>query len=238
MNSSAKVFDQSQAVSLAEAKKAFLDKILPVLIKSYEFKTAIDVGCGFGYFTKYLIDLGLEVTAIDARPENLAEASRRNPDAKLEIRNIEDPSIIQSGAYDLTLALGLLYHLENPFLAIRNLAAITRKLCIIETITAPFKTPIAVLVEEGAGQDQGLDYCALIPSESCFVKMLYKSGFRAVYRVSYLPDHRDFRSSVLIKRRRTILIASKLPLEHPLLLLVLEPKYSNQFIHYRFGLSG
>ncbi len=238
MNSSAKVFEQPQARSLAEAKKAFLDKLLPGLIKSCDVKTAIDVGCGFGYFTKYLAELGLEVSAVDARPENISHALRKNLDAKFDICNIEDPSTGRVGAYDLTLALGLLYHLENPFLAIRNLAALTRKLCIIETITAPFKIPIAVLLDEATGQDQGLNYCALIPSESCFVKMLYKADFQAVYRVTYFPDHQDFRSSVWTRRRRTFLIASKLSLKHPLLLLASEPKHSNQLVHLRFGLGS
>jgi SAM-dependent methyltransferase len=238
MNSSAKVFDQPHARSLAEAKKAFLDKILPEFIKSYELKTAIDVGCGFGYFTKYLTDLGLNVTAIDARPENITQASRRNPNSKFEDYNIEEQSIIRLGSFDITLSLGLLYHLENPFLAIRNLAAITRNLCFIETMIAPFKIPMALLVDEPADQDQGLNYCALMPSESCLVKMLYKAGFRAVYGVSFLPDHRDFRSSVWIKRKRTFLIASKFAIEHPLLLLTSEPKHSNLLVHFRFGLSS
>jgi tRNA (mo5U34)-methyltransferase len=38
------------------------------------------------------------------------------------------------GTFDVTFFLGVLYHLENPFEAIRRLAAVTRELAVIETL--------------------------------------------------------------------------------------------------------
>ena len=148
-----KVFDRPHAIALAEAKKDFLNRFLPELKKQIDLKTGLDAGCGFGYFSKYLKDIGLEVTAFDGRPENIAEARKRYPEVNFILHNVEDPTIQKLGYYDVILCLGLLYHLENPFLAIRNLAAITKKVLIIETMIAPFKQPIAILQEEDFGED-------------------------------------------------------------------------------------
>src|SRR5262245_54606566 len=115
------VFDMPHATRFTEARIGFLNKWLPGLTKSESLGTALDVGCGVGYFSRSLSDLGFEVVALDGRPENIAEAQRRYPKVKFAILNLEDPAVQELGSFDLVLCFGLLYHLENPFLAIRNL---------------------------------------------------------------------------------------------------------------------
>jgi SAM-dependent methyltransferase len=217
-------FNTPAALLINEARKNFLQKWLPDIIKRHGITTALDAGCGVGFFSRYLIHLGLEVTAFDGRPENLAEARKRNPDVEFKLCDVEDPSIISFGLFDLILCFGLLYHLENPFRAIRNLASLAGSILLIETVVAPTKSLAALLYEENLGQDQGLNYIALIPSESWFVKCLYRAGFPFVYKTTVLPDHKDFRSSLIKKRRRTVLVASKIELHSPLLVVFPEPK--------------
>lgn len=232
-----KVFDQSHAVEFAHAKRVFLNKFLPDLIKTYGLKTALDVGSGFGYFTRYLTELGLEVTAIDGRAENIAQASMRYPNLKFVVHNVEDLCLKQFGNYDLVFCVGLLYHLENPFLAIRNLFTVNNKILVVETRIAPFNGQFLFFHEESPDVDQGINYCALIPSESCFIKILYKAGYPYVYKFSELPKHKEFHTSLLRKRLRTMLIASKIDIKHSLLDFINEPKHTNRFLWYRFGLS-
>ena len=43
--------------------------------------------------------------------------------------------------------------------------------------------------------------------------MLYRSGFASVYRVISLPDHEDFRETTERARRRTVLMASTVPID-------------------------
>ena len=46
------------------------------------------------------------------------------------------------GQFDITLALGLLYHLKHPILALENLYQVTKELLVIETaIMPPERTP-------------------------------------------------------------------------------------------------
>ena len=54
--------------------------------------------------------------------------------------------------------------------------------------------------------------------------MLSRAGFPFVYKTKILPNHKDFRSSLIKKQMRTILVASKVKLSLPLLYLVPEPK--------------
>ncbi|MGO7770990.1 hypothetical protein ACC736_39985, partial [Rhizobium ruizarguesonis] len=72
---------------------------------------------------------------------------------------------------------GLLYNLENPFAAIRNLHRITEQYLFIETQIALGEGNDLVLVSEGQNQTQGLKFNALIPSRRALVKMLYVAGF-------------------------------------------------------------
>jgi SAM-dependent methyltransferase len=197
--------------SITETRKAFLGALLQELAPALELQTALDAGCGVGVFSAYLQAHGLGVIGVDARPENIAEARARHPQMALQVADVEDPGVLLTGPRDLVLSFGLLYHLENPFRAVRHLAALTGKVMVIESMVFPSRFPRAALVDEVHEADQGLRHVALVPSESCLVAMLYRAGFSAVYRPARLPDHDDFRPSLPHRRRRTILVATRLP---------------------------
>ncbi|MGH9678074.1 MAG: FkbM family methyltransferase, partial [Candidatus Acidiferrum sp.] len=65
-----------------------------------------------------------------------------------------------------------------------------------------------LLREEPRTDDQSLTDMACYPSEGSIVKMLYRAGFAAVYRVIPLPKHDDFRETQDHTRKRTVLLAS------------------------------
>jgi SAM-dependent methyltransferase len=229
-------FDTPDTLLYNEARKVFLETLLPNLVSEGSITTALDVGCGFGFFSGYLQECGLKVMAIDGRPENVAEARRRYPDVEIKVCDVEDPSMVSLGRSDLVLCFGLLYHLENPFRAVRNLASITGKVLLVETVIAPTRSLATFLYEEDQKLDQGLNYIALIPTESWFVKCFYRAGFPFVYKTMTLPNHEYFYSSLIKKRRRTVLVASKVKLFCPLLRVAPEPKtYRYMWDSFRLG---
>jgi SAM-dependent methyltransferase len=217
------VFDAPHARRFTAARQSFLRSVLPHFKQHLNLQTALDVGCGVGYFSAFLRDLGFQVVGVDGRAENVAEAQRRHPDIPFHVANVEDFSVTQLGRFDLVLCFGLLYHLENTFAAIRNLYALTAKVLLIESMVIPAQCPILKLHDEGQSEDQGLRFVAFYPSESAIVKMCYRSGFPFVYRFLKLPDHEDFHASLWRQRVRTMLAASHLPLNFPFLELVTEP---------------
>ena len=227
-----RVFDWKHYRYLNERREQTLELLLPDLIGTCNLRTALDVGCGFGEFSQYLAEKGLAVTGIDARVENIAEARVRCRDLEFSVLNIEDSGAHNLGRFDLVLCLGLLYHLENPFMAIRNLYALTSKIMLVESMVVPLKQPMTVLVDEHRTEDQSLNYVAFVPSESCIVKMLYCAGFGWVYGLRRLPDHVDFKKTWAHDRRRTVLIASKSKLDSSLLYRVPEQRLGMDVWHW------
>src|SRR6266540_299913 len=118
-------FDTPYTLRFNEARKALMGRLLQEIINGERVSNALDVGCGFGYFSQYLKQSGIEVMGIDGRPENVEEARKRYPDIDFKVYDIEELSVGSLGQYDLVLCFGLLYHLENPFRAIRNLSSLT-----------------------------------------------------------------------------------------------------------------
>src|ERR1700730_1679427 len=201
-------FDQRHYVKLIRARGETIRRVVTELKRELGLASALDAGCGVGFFSQILQECGLSVCGFDGRAENVAEAGRRFAAIAFEQGDIERAEILKLGEFDLTLCFGLLYHLEKPMLAIRRLRALTGKGLLLESMCIPGSGAGMVLREEPSAADQSLTDIALYPSESCLVKMLYRAGFAAVYRVAELPDHDDFRETAENARRRAVLFAS------------------------------
>lgn len=232
------VFDQSQYVSFNKARIDFLDVLLETLKREYVLKTALDIGCGLGYFSNYLHDKKFDVIGVDARQKNILEARKRYPHLQFGEGDLQSKDLVKYGSFDLVLCFGLLYHLENPFLAIRNLSLISKRIVLIESMIDAGKQVSARLVSEGRAEDQSLNYIAFMPTEACFVKMLYAAGFRHVYRPKSFPLHPDFEDHWKFGRRRTILLASKPDFKNSPLKRIEEPTIKPEYSRNYGSLKG
>jgi len=215
-------FDAPLAQELTRARQDFIQKFLAEIRTQAALRDALDVGCGVGYLSKFLLDLGFDVVAMDGREENIAEARKRYPGITFLTADAERLTN-EVQAHDLVLCAGLLYHLENPFRVIRNLHALTRRVLIVEGMCTPGPGAAMELLDEGSSKDQGLHFVAFYPTEECLVKMLYRSGFPFVYLFQRLPEHPLYRESARRKRERTMMVASKIPLTAANLTLAQEP---------------
>src|SRR5216683_870489 len=216
-------FDRRHYVELIRTRGETIRRLLPELKAALHLRTALDAGCGVGFFAQILHEWGLQVQAFDGRLENVIEARRRFPKIAFAQRDIEDAGIVGLGQFDLVLCFGLLYHVENPMLAVRHLRAMTRTGLLLESMCTPGGGTGMVLREEPDQDDQSLTDIAMYPSEGCLVKMLYRAGFTAVYRVAAMPDHEDFRETREHGRRRTVLFGSETPVRMAGFELMAEP---------------
>jgi SAM-dependent methyltransferase len=217
------VFDHPAQAEFMVARREFIGRFLPEWKQALGLRTVLDVGCGVGYFAASLRDMGFEVTAVDAREANISEARRRHPGIDFRVADVEDAQLAALGRFDLVLCFGLLYHLENPFRTMRSLYALTAKLLLVESICLPQETPLLLLFDEPAGEDQSLQSVSCYPSEGALVKMAFRSGFPHVYRFRELPDHDNFQRVVGLDRIRTMLAAATGELNFPLLDPAVEP---------------
>jgi FkbM family methyltransferase len=216
-------FDQKEYRQLVEARGEAITRAVKRLKPALKLSSAVDAGCGVGFFSQTLAESGLNVCGFDGRAANVEEARRRFPSIPFEQGNVEERAILQLGRFDLVLCFGLLYHLENPLLAIRHLRGLTEKCLLLESVCLPEERPSMLLREEPRQDDQSLGNVACYPSESSLVKMLYRAGFGSVYRVIPLPDHEDFRETAERARRRTVLLASSAPIDIAGFRLIPEP---------------
>jgi SAM-dependent methyltransferase len=222
------VFDQPLQSEAREVKMEFLRRVVAPWKSELSLNTALDLGCGVGYFSAMLQDQGFQVTAVDGRAENVAEARSRHPGIDFRVADAEDPSLTDLGTFDLVFCLGLLYHLENPLRAVRNLRALTGKVLLLESMVIPEEQPFLILMDEGPVEDQSLGAFSCYPSEGAILKMVYRAGFPHVYRFRELPSHEDYRASTGRTRRRTVIAASVPALDSPLLKIAVEPKLSGE----------
>jgi SAM-dependent methyltransferase len=215
--SAPRIFDQQHYTLLNRARGDAAARLLHEVKDALHLRTAVDMGCGLGHFSGLLQSLGFEVTGVDGRRENVEEAAHRNSNVSFRTANVEDPGVRSLGTFDLTFCFGLLYHLENPLLAIRHLHALTKSLLLAESVICQGDEPSMVLVDEAVSEDQGLEHIAFYPTEACLIKMFYRAGFTYVYRFAEQPGHSDFTATLEMRRVRTMLAASHKPISSKLL---------------------
>jgi len=211
------IFDKEHYQALNVAREAVVKRLLVEQFAPLNLKSAIDVGCGVGYFSNLLSSLGLRVTGVDAREENVLEARSRFPGIEFAVADAEHCTADQFGQFDLVLCFGLLYHLENPFRVVRNLAGMASRLALLEGMVYPSSEPIMSLLDENALNDQGVNYVAFYPSEACMAKMLVRSGFDHCYLPSPMPDHSNYQFQENGFRIRSMMAACREPIVSSLL---------------------
>jgi SAM-dependent methyltransferase len=101
-----------------------------------------DLGCLEGGFSLALAQLGAEVTGVEARAQNFAKCRLLQdhfglPKLRYVQADVKDFQAWRSDEYDVVLALGILYHLEDPVGWLRELAASTRAVLYVDTHFAP-----------------------------------------------------------------------------------------------------
>jgi SAM-dependent methyltransferase len=224
-------FDTESTREFTRIRQAVIAHLIAGLRLRDEFSSALDVGCGVGYFSRFLADLRFQVLGVDGREENIREAQHRNPDLKFLVANAEEITSVELGSFDFVLCVGLIYHLENPFRALRHLQALTGKVLFLESLTVPGKDPELKLLDEDQGEDQGLRNVAFYPTESCLTKLLYRSGFPFVYGLKVPPEHPILFDRETRRRERSMLVGSKRELLLPEFQLLSEPSFS-------FGLAS
>ena len=174
--------------------------------------SAVDLACHQGWFAMHLARRGFrEVVGVDGRDHHLADASLVA--RALGMRNfrtlradLEDAKPADIGEFDVTLMLGLLYHLENPVRMLRLARAVTRRLMLIESQVVPNLSGVVDWgshhfqrhmvgafgiideTEEGHGNETGIRGICLAPSIEALEWLLKRVGFARVERLLPPPD--------------------------------------------------
>jgi SAM-dependent methyltransferase len=181
-------FDTDAAVELNQARLAHLASLdLPLAGRS-----VLEVGAGVGRLTGFFLERDCSVVVTEARKENLDELRRRLPTVDARAADVEE-SLQHLGSFDVVFCYGLLYHLESPLRALRNMAGVCRDLLLIETMVCDARLPVLRLEDETTSVNQALRGLAHRPSPSYLALALNRAGFEHVYAATEPPAHPDYR---------------------------------------------
>jgi ubiquinone/menaquinone biosynthesis C-methylase UbiE len=162
----------------------------------------LDIGCHQGFYSLAMAKEGMRVTGMDAREESLRSARFASEAAGFgNIRyrqgRVELLAADEGRTYPLTLFLGVLYHVEDPMLCLRQVAAVTGEMCLIETQvvdevegyaewgsqewTRPYQGILALIDESGefkaGNRETGVTPMATCPSPKALLFMCRQAGF-------------------------------------------------------------
>jgi tRNA (mo5U34)-methyltransferase len=193
--------------------------------------TCLDVGCHEGFFAVAIAQRGARrVVGVDVREQSLRKASFAA--RALDLHNVQfrsgnvetlDPAAL--GLFDFTICFGLLYHLENPMLALRRVAALTKRYVIVETQVIdeiegetewgsrrkihPYNGVLALIDETaeftGGNMEASATTLATCPSPRGLETMLRHAGFDAIEFIE--PPGGAYEQ--LVRRKRVVCVAAK-----------------------------
>ena len=113
------VFLTPEALAINKARQ---DHLLSLGL-SIDGRTILEVGAGIGLHTGLFIDASCEVVATDTRPENVRELSRRYPNVRSAVVDLDQPGCLEEfGHFDICYCYGTLYHLSRPEAALAAMA--------------------------------------------------------------------------------------------------------------------
>lgn len=121
------------------------ERVSKCLPKNLTNKTVLDVGCNAGFYAIQARRRGAaRVVGVDAQRNLIRQAKFVRDVLGLDIEyqklNVYDLDPRKIGQFDITLALGLVYHCKHLVLALEKLFSVTRELLILETAIYPTAT--------------------------------------------------------------------------------------------------
>jgi len=108
----------------------------------FEGLRVADLGCLEGGFALALAQRGMDVTGIEARQTNfnklvLIKDHFDLPNLEFRRDDVKNFTRANYGSFDIVLALGILYHLDEPIKWMRQLAQTTQSILIVDSHFAP-----------------------------------------------------------------------------------------------------
>ena len=171
-------------------------------------KSVLDVGCNGGFYCVEAKRRGAgRVLGVDGQRQHVRQALfvRKVLGLDLEFRrfSVYDLQPATVGRFDITLALGLVYHLKHLVLALERLYDVTNETLLVETaIIPPDQTPPSfvqplgeirqtlhpLFCAENAPQAKEQVYNWFLPSPEALRVLLLNTGFEEVTLFSVVRD--------------------------------------------------
>ena len=187
--------------------------IFPFLDKYFNGRwnevSCLDIACHEGWFSFQIAQRGARsVMGVDLRPDRIERANFIREaggftNASFEVRDLFTLNPKQNGIFDLTLFLGIFYHLEDPVRGFRAVRALTRNVCIIEGQVARYQEaittawgnkqeirsgPACVVIDADPQHSPDSNRISLVPSLDALLKIIHAAGFQRTELIRPTPS--------------------------------------------------
>jgi tRNA (mo5U34)-methyltransferase len=202
----------------AEHPRPTWEKVRVCLPNDLSGQSVLDVGCNAGFYSIEMKRRGAtRVLGIDSQRELVRQANfvRGVLDLDIDYRrmSVYDLDPRELGQFDITLALGLIYHCKHLVLALEKLFLVTRRLLVLETAiyptrkaprpfvypvggTEPTLHPIAYIENQPDAKEAVYNW--FLPSTSALSALLKNIGFD---EVQVLPNADTDRAVIACHKR-------------------------------------
>lgn len=216
------VVGKSEDASTADRYGSFVQLGFPPLLRHFggtlRGKRVLDVACNCGGFSieaaKHGAEnvLGFDVVDRYLEQANLLKRAHELENVEFKKLSVEEVSEETVGERDITLCLGILYHLEDPILAFKKLAAVTTSAILVDTAVARlrFRRNAYWLMKTLRKFDGGTTgrwrteaVCQLVPTEKAVFKLLNLAGFSNIQRIT--PEVKGLEKRYYTKTRLVVL---------------------------------
>lgn len=198
-----------------------IEKLIPE--NKRESTSILDIGGGEGAMSIGLWQIGFrDITMIEARPLNIEKAkfagNHFNAKIQYQLTTVEDFLQKNNNNYDITLFMGILYHLLNPFEILKAIGMLTNRFMVIESALAlprlrgfdnradysPSDAAFFVRIDSALSQTAGLCDLELWPNMAAVEMLVQHAGFRELQLLEGKNPPKDFASN-----SRMMALASK-----------------------------
>ncbi|MBY0611202.1 MAG: class I SAM-dependent methyltransferase [Beijerinckiaceae bacterium] len=201
------------------ARLAHVKRLLGVLSLDPKHKSVLDLGAGVGDHSAFWQSLGAEVTAVEARPENVLELERLVPGVKTITADLESAQALDLGVFDIVYAYGLIYHLADPRSSLDLMARSCGGVLLLETcVSYGERAELNPLNEPAESVSQAFSGTGCRPTRHWVFEAL-SQRFAHVYQPTFQPDHPEFATDWSVPTPgsgplwRTTFVASHKPIE-------------------------
>jgi len=207
---------QSAASEAVDHPAETWEKIKRCLPADLSGKSVLDVGCNAGFYAfEAKRRNAARVLGVDAQRHHIRQALfvRRVLDLDIEYRrmSVYELNRLTVGQFDITLALGLIYHCKHLVLALERLFEVTKELLIVETAILPLeKTPESFVDFAAAGEAtlHPLVFAENLPEKKEYVFNWFLPGITALKALLLNVGFGEIELFDL-KRDRAILVCRK-----------------------------
>lgn len=122
-NTRAEGYTMSNREELSGESRVWWEERLHRALDGKDYGKVLDIGCGPGFFSILLAQMGYEVTAVDYTENMLAEAERnaRTYGVQIDFQRMDAQRLsFPDGSFDFVISRNVLWNLEDPVQAYRE----------------------------------------------------------------------------------------------------------------------